>query len=550
MRKLFYTAAILLLTILCAQGATRSRKNAISKNLDIFSTVFKEMQTFYVDSIDADKAVGTAIAAMLSELDPYTVYMPKDETEEFKSMNAGEFGGIGSYIMQRKGNVYISGPHEGTPAHRAGLRTGDLIVTIDGDTMLGKTSQEVMGRLKGTPGTPLKLVVKRPYVKDSILTIDLVREKIKVPSVPYYGMQRDGIGYIALTQFTEISADEVRKALLELKQNPEMKGLVLDLRSNPGGLLESAVKIVGYFVPKGTEVLRTRGKGVMNEKVYKTTASPIDTELPLAVLIDDESASASEITAGALQDLDRAVIIGNRSFGKGLVQTTRDIPYEGLLKVTVAKYYIPSGRLIQAIDYSHRNPDGSVARIPDSLTNTFTTAHGRTVRDGGGITPDVNVSYPEMSRIVYNVMSDFWASDFATKYYAEHPSDKPDLATFTVTDSIYSQFKSFINPDKFNYDRVCEIMLQRLRDAAKIEGYRSDSLNEQFDRLEAMLKHPLDADLDTHRDDIAPIIAREIIERYYLEPGRIAKQLQSDPGLDSAITVLSTENRAQSILRP
>lgn len=550
MRKLLYTVSLLLLAALCVEGATRSKKNSIARNLDIFSSVFKEMQTFYVDSIDADKAVGTAIAAMLSELDPYTVYMPKSETDEFKAMNTGEFGGIGSYIMQRDGNVYISGPHKDTPAFKAGLRAGDLIVTIDGDTMLGKSREEVSDRLKGTPGTTLSVNIRRPYVADSVLTVEMTRDKIKVPSVPYFGMQPDGVGYIALTQFTETSAEEVRHALTELKKDPELKGIVLDLRSNPGGLLESAVKIVGYFVPKGTEVLRTRGKGVLNEKVYKTTAQPIDTETPLAVLIDDESASASEITAGALQDLDRAVIIGNRSFGKGLVQTTRDIPYEGLLKVTVAKYYIPSGRLIQAIDYSHRNPDGTVARIPDSLTNTFTTAHGRTVRDGGGITPDLTVEYPQMSRITYNIISDWWAFDFANKYYAEHPDAMPGITSFVVTDSLYDEFKSFINPDRFNYDRVCEIMLQRLREAAKIEGYEADSLNTQFDRLEAMLKHPLDKDLDTQREAIEPIIAREIIERYHLEPGRIARQLRTDPGLDSATTVLTTPGRAASILRP
>lgn len=550
MRKLFYTVGLLLLGALCVDGATRSKKNAIARNLDIFSSVFKEMQTFYVDTIDADKAVGTAINAMLAELDPYTVYIPKSDQEEFKTMTTGEFGGIGSYIMSRNGNVYISGPHKDTPAFKAGLRAGDLIMEIDGDTMLGKTREEVSDRLKGTPGTPLKVKIKRPYTEDSIMTVSMIRDKIKVATVPYYGMQTDGTGYISLTQFSESTAEEVKNALLALKKNPELKSLVLDLRSNPGGLLESAVKVVSYFVPKGTEVLSTRGKGVLNEKVYKTTSAPIDTEIPLIVLIDEESASAAEITAGALQDLDRAVIVGNRSFGKGLVQTTRDLPYEGLLKVTMAKYYIPSGRLIQAIDYSHRNPDGSVARIPDSLTNTFKTAHGRTVRDGGGITPDVTVTYPQMSRLTYNIISDYWAFDFANKYFAEHPDAKPSVDDFTVTDSLYEEFKKFIDPQKFNYDKVCEIMLDRLREAAKIEGYEADSLNEQFARLEAMLKHPLHRDLDTHRKSIEPIIAREIIERYYLEPGRIATQLRSDPGLDTAINVLSDPQRVKSILRP
>ncbi len=549
MRKLFYSVAVLICAALCVEGATRSKKNAVARNMDIFTSVFKEMQTFYVDSIDADKAVTTAINAMLAELDPYTVYMPKSEQEEFKTMTTGEFGGIGSYIMQRNGNVYLSGPQKGTPANNSGLRAGDLIVAIDGDTMLGKTSTFVTERLKGTPGTSLHLQVKRPYVADSILEIDLTRAKIKIPSVPYYGVERGNIGYIALTGFSESTAEEMKKAVTELTENKDVKALVLDLRGNVGGLLESAVSVVSNFVPKGTQVLSTKGKGLLNEKVYKTTNAPVNTTMPLIVLIDGETASSSEITAGALQDLDRAVIVGNRSYGKGLVQTTRDLPYEGLLKVTMAKYYTPSGRLIQAIDYSHRNPDGTVSRIPDSLTNTFTTAHGRIVRDGGGITPDVEVKYEPLSRITYNIMRDFWAFDFANKYYATHPQ-APDFDTFTVTDSLYNEFKAFIDPKKFEYDRVCETMLGRLREVAKTEGYDGDSLSAQFDVLEAMLRRPLDKDLDSQRGAIEPIIMREIMERYYFDPGRIRMGLRTDAGLDSAIQVIETPGRYESILKP
>lgn len=549
MKKLFYTVAMLLCVAMCLEGATRSKKNAISRNIDIFSSVFKEMQTFYVDSIDADKAVTTAINAMLGELDPYTVYMPRSEQEDFKTMTTGEFGGIGSYIVQRDGDVYISGPHKGSPAYNAGLRAGDLIVAIDGDTMLGKSHTFVSERLKGTPGSDLKVKVKRPYVQDSILEVAITRAKIKIPSVPYYGVEKGDIGYIALNTYSESTADEVKAAVSELTANPAVKALVLDLRGNVGGLVESAVKVVGNFVPKGTEVLRTKGKGVMNEKVYKTTSAPIAPEIPLVVLTDGETASSAEITAGALQDLDRAVIIGNRSYGKGLVQTTRDIPYEGMLKVTVAKYYIPSGRLIQAIDYSRRNPDGSVSRIPDSLTNSFTTAHGRIVRDGGGISPDIEVSYPSLSRLTYNIMSDFWAFDFANKYIATHPQ-APDLASFEVSDSLYNEFKAFINPDKFEYDRVCETMLERLRAAAKVEGYDEDSLTAQFDLLEQMLRRPLERDLDRHREAIEPLIEREIMERYYFDPGRIRVGLRNDPGLDSAATVIHTAGRYRELLSP
>lgn len=549
MKKLFYTVAMLLCIGLCLEGATRSKKSAISRNIDIFSSVFKEMQTFYVDSIDADKAVSTAINAMLGELDPYTVYMPRSEQEDFKTMTTGEFGGIGSYIVQRDGNVYISGPHKDSPAHKAGLRAGDLIMAIDGDTMLGKSHTFVSDRLKGTPGTDLRVKVKRPYVADSIIEVPMTRAKIKIASVPYYGVEKGDIGYIALNTYSESTADEVKKAVTDLTANPAVKALVLDLRGNVGGLVESAVKVVGNFVPKGTEVLRTKGKGVLNEKVYKTTSAPIAPEIPLVVLIDGETASSAEITAGALQDLDRAVIIGNRSYGKGLVQTTRDIPYEGMLKVTVAKYYIPSGRLIQAIDYSRRNPDGSVSRIPDSLTNTFTTAHGRVVRDGGGISPDIDVEYPSLSRLTYNIMSDFWAFDFANRYFATHPQ-APDIDSFEVSDSLYNEFKAFINPDKFEYDRVCETMLERLRAAAKVEGYDEDSLTVQFDILEKMLKRPLERDLDKHRDAIEPLIAREIMERYYFDPGRIKTGLRKDPGLDSAATLLHTRDRYTQLLSP
>lgn len=549
MKKLFYSAAVILCAALCVEGATRSKKNSVARNMDIFTSVFKEMQTFYVDSIDADKAVTTAINAMLAELDPYTVYMPKSETAEFKTMTTGEFGGIGSYIMQRDGNVYLSGPQKNTPASNAGLRAGDLIVAIDGDTMLGKTSLFVTERLKGTPGTTFRLSIKRPYTADSVFDIDITRAKIKIPSVPYYGVERGNIGYIALTGFSESTADEMKKAMTELTSDENVKALVLDLRGNVGGLLESAVSVVSNFVPKGTQVLTTKGKGVLNEKVYKTTNAPVNTEIPVVVLIDGETASSSEITAGALQDLDRAVIVGNRSYGKGLVQTTRDLPYEGLLKVTMAKYYTPSGRLIQAIDYSHRNPDGSVSRIPDSLTNTFVTAHGRIVRDGGGITPDVEVTYQPLSRITYNIVRDFWAFDFANKFRATHP-EAPDFNNFTITDSLYSEFKAFIDPTKFEYDRVCETMLTRLREAAKVEGYDEDSLKVQFDILEGMLCRPLDKDLDSHREAIEPIILREIMERYYFDAGRIRTGLRNDAGLDSAVQVLNTPGRYESLLKP
>lgn len=487
---------------------------------------------------------------MLNTLDPYTEYFPASSQDQLTQMTSGEYGGIGALIQEVKGKgVIISEPYENTPSAKAGLKPGDLLMVIDNDTVLGWTSMKVTEKLKGEAGTHLKVTVKRPYVEDSILTFDVTRSKIQLPSVPYYGVVKDNIGYIYLNQFTDKAADNVRNALIELKKDPRVKAIALDLRGNVGGLLEAAVQIVGYFVPKNTEVLRTRGKGVLNEKVYKTTNNPIDTEIPLIVLIDGSSASSSEITAGALQDLDRAVLIGNRSFGKGLVQHTRPLPFDGVLKVTVAKYYIPSGRLIQAIDYSHRNPDGSVARIPDSLTNVFTTANGREVRDGGGITPDIEVDYGEVNRLTYNIVSDNWAFDYATKFASEHPSiASPE--EFTVTDSMFTEFKDFIDPEKFNYDKVCEQMIAALRKAAETEGYMNDSVKTQLDVLEGMLKHNLDHDLDNNRKDIEGLIAGEIMKRYYYEKGQVIQTLKNDPAMDSVAVLLDNPERLRSILSP
>lgn len=530
-------------------AASKNEKAAIMRNLDIFNSIYKELQVFYVDSIDAEKSINTAIGAMLNDIDPYTEYIPAKDQDSFLSITSGEYGGIGSYITERNGKVYISEPFENSPAHKAGLRAGDHIVKINNDTTAGWTSSKVSENLKGQAGTSLRIEVKRPYVVDSMLTFDIVREKIQVSAVPYYGVIKDNIGYIYLTSFTETAAKEVRDALIDLKKDPRVKSIILDLRGNGGGLLESAVKIVGLFVPKNTEVLRTRGKGHLSEKVYKTTSKPVDTEIPLAVFIDGGSASSSEITAGALQDLDRAVIIGSRSYGKGLVQSTRQLPYDGLLKVTIAKYYIPSGRLIQAIDYSHRNPDGSVARIPDSLTNLFKTKHGREVRDGGGITPDVKIEWDKMNRLTYNIIRDLWAFNYANRFYATTPSIA-SAEEFVITDSIFNDFKKFIDPDKFQYDKVCETMLGELRKTAEAEGYMNDETKSQFDALEGLLRHNLDKDLDNNRKAINEILSDEIVGRYYYQKGQVIDNLKYDEALDRAAAILNDPQAYRKILSP
>lgn len=539
MKKLTILVTALIVMSILTSAATRSKKSEISRNLDIFNALYKELQTFYVDSIDAEKSIDIAIGAMLNDIDPYTEYIPAKAQESFRSMTTGEYGGIGSYIMERNGNTYISEPYEGSPANLAGLRPGDRIIMIDADSTVGWSSSKVSDKLKGQQGTTVKVTVNRPWVKDSILSFDIVRRKIQIPSVPYWGIIKGDVGYISLNSFTEKSYNEVRDALQELIKNKGAKSIILDLRGNGGGLLESAVQILGLFLPKGTPVLTTKGKGALTEKTYKTTVTPVDTKIPLAVLIDGSTASSAEIVSGALQDLDRAVIVGNRSFGKGLVQSTRQLPYDGMLKVTIAKYYIPSGRLIQAIDYSHRNPDGSVARIPDSLTNVFKTAHGREVRDGGGITPDIKVEYPDVTRLTFNVVRDHWAFDFANKYFAENPTiASPE--EFVIDDTIYTRFKNFIDPSRFNYDKVCETALDQLKQIATTEGYMNDSVKAQFDVLSSLLKHNLDKDLDTNREAITPYLAGEIINRYYYNRGGIIYNLRDDATIDSAATVLTT----------
>ncbi len=549
MKKILTFAAAIIALSLIAGAASRSDKAEISRNLDIFNSLYKELQTFYVDTIDASKSITTAINAMLDDIDPYTEYIPQDKQDAFKRMTTGEYAGIGSLIMQRDGNIYISEPLVGSPAFQSGLRSGDRIITIDGDSVTGWTTEKASSRLKGNAGTMVKVTVCRPYVTDSIISVDITRRKIQEQSVPFYGVVRDNIGYIVLTSFTDKSAAEVKDALLKLKADPRVKSIVLDLRGNGGGLLEAAVKIVSYFVPKGTEVLRQRGRELTNEKVYKTTSSPIDTKIPLAILIDGATASSSEIVSGALQDLDRAVVIGQRSFGKGLVQTSRPLPYEGLLKVTIAKYFLPSGRLVQAIDYSRRNPDGSVSRIPDSLTNAFTTANGREVRDGGGITPDIKVKYSTPNRMTYNVVENFKIMDYATKYAATHDTIAAP-SQFVVTDEMFEDFRAFVNPVTINYDRVLDKMIDNLREGAKHEGYMTDSVSAQIDVLATMLRHDPDHDFNTARPDLERLLSNEIVSRYYLRPGQIENSLRFDEGLDSAANVLNTPGRYAELLKP
>lgn len=548
MRKFAFTVvAFLLAAIITAYAAPqKSGDAALARNLTTFNAIVKELKDNYVDSIAPDRAFGAAIDALLGTIDPYTEYYPVEEQDALQKMTTGEYGGIGSYLMDRDSSTYISAPMEGSPAARAGIKAGDRILRVDSIDVSHKLSADVTKVLRGRPETPVTIQLMRRYAKDSIVTVTLQRELLRQPSVPYYTVF-DNTGYILLTSFINKSPAEVKAALEEFKADPRVKNIVLDLRGNGGGLVESAVDILSYFVPKGTEVVRTRGRDEASERVYKTTRSPLFPDIPLAILIDGATASASEILAGAVQDLDRGVLVGSRSFGKGLVQSTRPLPFSGVLKVTVAKYYTPSGRLIQALDYAHRNEDGSVSRIPDSLTHEYKTLHGRIIRDGGGLAPDSVIDWGKVNRLVYNVVRDNWSFDYATRFEAQHPQvAAPE--DFVITDDIYADFKKSIDPKKFKYDRVMEEAMKQLRDIATEEGYMGDETTAAFDSLQKLLIHDLDRDLDTHRPEIEEYLGSEIMSRYYYDRGKTAYMLRNDKALKAARDILNSD-RYNKILR-
>ncbi|GGK06138.1 S41 family peptidase [Parabacteroides faecis] len=519
--------------------AQKDNRFEVSKNLDIFNALVKEVEMFYVDSVDVEKTVRRGINAMLGGLDPYTVYYPEQDMDELKIMTTGEYGGIGSYIRERKdGGVYVTEPFEGMPAALAGLKAGDRILAIDTVDTSNKTSSEVSELLKGVPNTKMILKIQRPNEKKP-REVELIRKQILVDQVTYYGVRGDGVGYIYLKGFTDKSAQEVKAALEDLKKNHQIKSLILDLRNNGGGLLESATQIVGMFVPKGKEVVSTKGKISQWDRTYRTSNEPIDTVMPMAVLINGNSASAAEIVSGALQDMDRAVLVGQRSYGKGLVQSTRELPYEGRLKVTMSKYYIPSGRCIQQMDYTHRKADGSVDAIPDSLTSVFYTSKGRPVRDGGGVRPEFEIEEEEMPTMMYYLATDFVLMDFVTDWAQKHKTIPP-VEEFIVSDEDFEAFKSYAKEKNFTYDRQSEKVLKNLKEVAKFEGYM-DSDSTIFNALEARLTPDLDRDFNHYKDQIKKLMASEIVKRYYYQKGELLESLKEDEVLDKAIEVLGDQ---------
>lgn len=544
--RAFIAASIISICIPAAITAKKSHDAAVNRNLSIFNTLVRELEANYVDSIRTDETFEAAIAALLDQVDPYTQYFTPDEQEALMTMTTGQYGGIGSFIMEKDGWTYISEPFENSPASKTGLRAGDKLLQIDTIDLKGKKSAEVSKLLKGQPGTPLKVRIERPYTTDSIMEFTLERAKLSIPSVAYWGMTPEGMGYIRLTSFIDKSPEEIKTALQSFKTAPDLKGVILDLRGNGGGLLEAAVDIAGMFVPKGTEILRTKGKG--KERIYKTAKQPILPDTPLAILIDGGSASASEIVAGAMQDMDRAVLIGSRSYGKGLVQSTRPLPYGSLLKVTISKYYIPSGRLIQALDYSHRNEDGSVARTPDSLTHVYKTLHGREVRDGGGLQPDSVIDWGKPSRLLYNLVTGNWIHDYSVKYAAQHDSIVSP-SEFTITDEIFADFKKSIDPEKFKYDKPGVELMKKMKETLETEGYLNDEVQERLDSLSSLLTHDLDHDLDLHRKDISTYLASEIMKRYYFERGNVENSLKTDEAVAKATKILSDPQTLKRILK-
>lgn len=522
-----------------SQARPKSHDNAVTQNLAIFNAVVREVEQNYVDSTRPDEAFETAIAGYLSTIDPYTEYYTADDQEVLRQMTTGEYAGIGSYILQRDGVTYITFPMEGSPAAIGGLRPGDKIVRVDTTDVLNPKSQDVSKLLRGQPGTTVRVSVDRPWVEDSLLTFDIVRESVRRPSVEYYGVINGNTGYIALNSFIESTPQEVAEALKSFQADPAVKQLVLDLRGNGGGLVNSAIDILGNFLPKGTQVISTRTKGSKLDKVYRTSTVPMMPDIPMVVLIDGGSASAAEITAGALQDLDRAVLVGSRSFGKGLVQATRNLPYGGVLKVTVDKYYLPSGRLLQALDYSRRNEDGSVARTPDSLTNEYKTRGGRIVRDGGGLTPDSTVTWSHPTQLLYTLVRDNRIFDYAVEYAAKNPAPATP-EEIVVTDAMYDDFVKRTTTDSLKYNRPWQDVMPRLRNILKDEGYLDDRISSQIDSLEKSLQVDLAEDMRLKRDEISGYLAEDLAQIWFYDRGKSIVRLRRDTGLDKAIEILDS----------
>ena len=521
----------------------------ISKNLEIFNDIYKQLDLFYVDSLSADTVIEWGIEAMLRQVDPFTEYYPEEGLDELREMTTGKYAGVGAVIryFKKEDHVMVVEPLEDSPALEAGVKAGDLILAIDGESMKGKNTQEVSDHLRGDAGSAFELTVKRAG-SEHPLTFKITRRNIAMPAVPYYGMVADSVGYIYFNRFVDGCSRDVRRAVVDLKDRGA-KALVMDLRGNPGGLLQEAVEVANLFLPRGKKVVYTKGKLASVNTEYYTEKEPLDLNIPLAVLVDGGTASSAEIISGAWQDLDRAVIVGRRTYGKGLVQMLRELPYHGSLKVTTSRYYIPSGRCIQAYDYRHLNPDGSAGTVPDSLTRVFKTAGGREVRDGGGIKPDVVIVPDSLPTVVYDVAASDVMLEYVNKFASEH-SGIASPEAFALSDEDYSDFVRMVSESDFSYKRRTEDVMKLLESAARFEGCYEEAKAE-FEALAQKMTGDVGADLERpkNKKEIKAILENDIVSRYYFRSGAIRQQLKDDKDLKSALEILADKQRYEQLLK-
>lgn len=540
-----------LLVFLCNQNSysqlSEQERTDISKNMDILNAFFNELFVYYVDSLNSEKTIEQAISFVLQTLDPFSEYISEKDLPDFQFQATGEYGGIGSVISMRDKEIIIRDPYEGMPAANAGLIPGDRILEINGESMEDKTSQYASDLLKGQPNTSLKLIIKR-IGEEKTRKITIERKRIHINPVTYYGVLDNNIGYICLSTFTTESAQTVKEAILDLVNQRKVTSLILDLRDNGGGVVEECLDMLNFFLPKGVELLSMKGKVKQFDKIYRATQMPIVPDLPIAILVNGNSASASEIVAGTIQDLDRGVILGNRTFGKGLVQATRPLPYGGQVKLTIAKYYIPSGRSIQAIDYTNRDENGRANVIPDSLTSVYYTANKRSVRDGGGILPDIIIENEKVPTMIYYLEMKSMFFDFVTEWRVKHPSIASPTE-FVMTDEIYSEFAEFVKNHNFTYDLQSERTLEALKKSMELEGYM-DVASKEFGELELLLKPNLERDLKIHKEIISNYLAMHIMRQYYYHKGQLIYELRDDKEVDKAIEILKDKDLYNSILKP
>lgn len=545
MKKLFLTLFGAFL-ILFSTPISAQNDFEIAKNVDIFVSILKELNEKYADEISPGKLTQTAIDAMLESLDPYTVYYPESEIEDYRLMTTGQYGGVGALIQQHGKDVVISEPYEGTPSQKAGLRAGDIVKKVNGQSLEGKNSSDVSAAMKGQPGSTLVLEVFRPS-ENKTLTFNIVREEIKMPNIPYSGIIGDNVGYVKLDQFTEKAGSEVREAFLKLKEEG-MKYFILDLRENGGGLLNEAVNIMNIFVDQGVTIVETKGKIPEQQNVHKTRMPVTDKDIPVVVLINDHSASASEIVSGAFQDLDRGVIVGKKSFGKGLVQNVLPMDYNTSLKITVAKYYIPSGRCVQNIEYFQKDTTKGAYKIPDSLAVAYKTKNGRTVYDKGGVEPDVVTPDSLLSDILFALVTNNLIFDFANNYRAQHETIAP-ADEFKVDDLLYEEFVTYLKDKDYSYKSTTEEVLEQLKKTAE-EDKKFESIEPIYNQLKERLEQEKSRDLMTYKNEISQYLASEIVVRYYYQKGRIMNMLSYDTDIATAKAVLLDQQRYKSILSP